>query len=151
MTRPQIQLIYCAYDGILTQSVFDSQVITPLALLKKTQQVDITLIAFETPFVYLKKRCALQNKRQQIQSKYHIQSYFYPRIPRFPGLKITAWLIRVMGSRWLKSKLQAGPVIFQGRGVKGTYIGCYLRKCIPELKVIYDIRDKEPEQYLFNL
>lgn len=150
MEISRFYLIYCAYDGIITQSAFDSQVVNPLALLQTIQHVDITLVAFEQFLSFFLNYWVLLKKKQRIIRQYGLRVFFLPRLPGYWGLKLTAFLSKVIGKRVLFKIWKQSPVIFKGRGLKSAYIGCRLRQAFPNLKVIYDARAKEPEQYAYS-
>ena len=149
MNEAKFSLIYLAYDGIITKSVFDSQVVNPLGHLQKTGQVEISLIAFENFISFFRKYRLLRPKRAQIMQEQHLAVYFFPRLPGFWGLNLTIFLLRIFGLRWLKNKLKQRPLIFQGRGVKPAYLGIQIHQAVPRMKVIYDARAKEAEQYAY--
>ena len=148
MERENGEIIYLVYDGILTSSVFDSQVLCPLRELRKNKDTKINLIAFENLDIFITENSKLRKKSLGIASDKNIRVNFYPRTPGYIG--IYANFLRLLIPIWCKVVLKK-KVIIHSRGMKSAFIGSKLKKVLPSLKVLYDVRGVEPEEYLYSL
>jgi len=144
----KLDIIYFVYDGIITQSVFDSQVLSPLKELQRNNDIKIHLIGFESMRAFFAQYRRLEKKRREIIQKLKINATFYPRIPGEIGIYFNL-LITLFFTPY--SILRKKTIIFHARGSKAAFIGCKLKKIFPVLKVIYDARGVEPEEYLYSL
>ena len=143
------EIIYFVYDGIITLSVFDSQVLSPLKELRKNKRIKkVSLIAFENAQVFLFRNKKLRKKRREIASELNIQVNFYPRIPSLMGLYVTLLLLLIP---FLYKIARKRKIVIHARGIKSAFIGCKLKKILPSLKVLCDLRGVEPEEYLYSL
>ena len=140
-------IIYCVYDGIITQSVFDSQVLGPLKELRKNEEIKVSLIAFENAQVFLFQNKKLREKKREITSKLSIRVNFYPRIPGWIGI----YLVTLLLIPFLCKSIRKRKIVFHARGAKAAFTGCKLKKVLPSLGVLYDSRGVEPEEYLYFL
>lgn len=142
-----MKIVFIAYDGILTQSVFESQILKQLELQKSRKNAVCHLVAFENPVVYAKRYSEIAKMEAAIEKKTGINCLFLPRVPGFGGLRLVAsmlpHLVRAKGI--LKKGEKA---ILHSRGSKGCYIGLKLRESFPGCKVVFDSRSSEPEQYV---
>jgi len=142
-----MKVVFIAYDGILTQSVFESQILTPLEMIRKKHGAECHLIAYENMHSYFKRFSELKKKKEEIEKKTGIKCLFLPRVPGFTGLRLSGaslpFLVRGKG-------ILGGnePAVIHSRGAKGAYLGVMLKRHFPSVKVIFDARDSEPEQYI---
>lgn len=143
-----IFLTYVVWDGVITSSVFDSQVLGPLKGLRKNKEIKVSLIAFENAQAFLFQNKKLRNKEREITSKLNIRASFYPRIPGWIGIYLVLLLLLTSFSYKM---LRRRKIVFHGRGSKSAFIGCKLKKVLPSLKILYDARGVEPEEYLYSL
>lgn len=141
------EIIYFVYDGIITQSVFDSQVLGPLKELRKNKEAKVSLTAFENAQAFLFQNKKLRRKEREIRSKLNIRVNFYPRIPGWIGIYLVALLL----IPFLYGSIRKRKIVFHARGTKAAFIGCKLKKFLPSLEVLYDSRGLEPEEYLYSL
>ncbi len=143
------EIIYFVYDGIITLSVFDSQVLSPLKELRKNKKIKkVSLIAFENAQVFLFQNAKLRKKKKEIMSKLNIRVDFYPRIPGWMGLYVTLLLLLIP---FLYKVVRKRKIVIHARGNKAAFIGCKSKKVLPSLKVLCDLRGVEPEEYLYSL
>lgn len=141
------EIIYFVYDGVITQSVFDSQVLGPLKELGKNKEIKVSLIAFENAQTFLFQNKKLRRKEREITSKLNIRVNFYPRIPGWIGI----YFVTLLLIPFLYKSIRKKQIVFHARGTKAAFIGCKLKKVLPALKVLYDSRGVEPEEYLCSL
>lgn len=142
-----MKVVFIAYDGILTQSVFESQILTPLEIIRKKPGVECHLIAYENIQSYFKRFSELRKNKEEVEKKTGIKCLFLPRIPGFKGLRLAgAMLPFLVRAKGILGKNE--PAIIHSRGAKGASIGIRLKKQFPLAKVIFDARDSEPEQYV---
>ncbi len=143
------EIIYFVYDGIITLSVFDSQVLSPLKELRKNKKIKkVSLIAFENAQVFLFRNKKLRKKRREITSELNMQVNFFPRIPDLMGLYVTLLLLLIP---FLYKIVRKRKIVIHARGTKSAFIGCKLKKILSSLKVLCDLRGVEPEEYLYSL
>lgn len=143
-----VYLTYVVWDGIITSGVFDSQVVGPLKELQKNKEIKVSLIAFENMEFFFVQNKRLRRKKREIAKKSKIRVNFYPRIPGWIGIYVV--LLPLLIS-FLYKMLMRRKVVFHARGAKSAFIGCKLKKVLPSLKVLYDARGVEPEEYLYSL
>lgn len=142
-----MKVVFIAYDGILTQSVFDSQILTPLEIIRKKHGARCHLVAYENIQSYFKRFSELRKKKEEVEKKTGIKCLFLPRIPGFKGLRLSGALLpSLVKAKGILSRNE--PAIIHSRGAKGASIGVRLKRHFPLAKVIFDARDSEPEQYV---
>ncbi|MBE7415268.1 MAG: glycosyltransferase [Deltaproteobacteria bacterium] len=142
-----MKVLFIAYDGILTQSVFESQIVKPLELLSKDMGADCRLVAFESIAPYFKRLPEIGRKREEIERRSGVKCLFLPRIPGFCGLMFTAFALPFL----MKTGRVLGrdeSAIIHSRGSKGCFIGLGLKRSFPGAGVVFDARASEPEQYV---
>lgn len=142
-----MKLLFIAYDGIVTQSVFDSQILKPLEMIRKRKGAECHLIAFENIFRYYRDYSDINRRKGLIQNSSGIICHFLPRIPSLWGLRLTSivlpYFIRMKGI--LRPNERA---IAHARGSKGGYIGLRLKQSFAGIRLVFDARASEPEQYV---
>lgn len=142
-----MKIVFIAYDGIVSQSVFESQILKPLELIKSRKNAECHLIAFENAAVYFRRYSEIMRLKKAIEKKSGIRCLFLPRTPGFAGLRFSAALLPRLAE--YKGILRRGEkAIIHSRGSKGCYIGLKLKERFAGSKVVFDSRSSEPEQYV---
>ena len=143
------EVFYIVYDGIVSLSVFDSQVMGFLVNLTKNKDININLIGFENMQVFFTQRKKMAEKEAGLH-KLGIKTNFFPRIPGSPGLYINSVFLLLFLAG--KMCMHTGRnVILHARGTKSAFIGCIIRRFLHSVKVVYDARGIAPEEYACSL
>lgn len=142
-----IEIFYIAYDGIITQSVFDSQVIGFLRKISGNKKIKINFIGFENLKIYIFKNKYLRDKKK-ILCDLGMEVFFYPRVPGLTGIYLNILLILIRF--YLSLFIKKNKIVFHTRGNKSALIACKIKRILPFLKIIYDSRGVESEEYLYS-
>ena len=142
-----IEIFYIAYDGIITQSVFDSQVVGFLKKLTKNKDFNINLIGFENLKSFFLQSRELTIKKERIVSNLGIKVTIYPRSPGYIGIYFSILLLL---PHFLYRAIRKNKVLFHARGNKAAFMACKIKRFFPLFKVIYDARGVEPEEYVYR-
>lgn len=142
-----MKVVFIAYDGIVSQSVFESQILGQLEPLRTKKGAECVLVAFESAPVYFRRLPEIKALKGAIEKKSGIRCLFLPRTPGFAGLRLSAALLPRVAA--LRGVLARGEkAIIHGRGSKGCFIALELRRRFPGCRVVFDSRSSEPEQYV---
>jgi len=142
-----IKLFYIVYDGIISNSVFDSQVVGFLKKLTKNKDFTVSLIGFENLKSFFLQRKELATKKEKIVTKLGIRVTIYPRSPGYIGMYFSILLLLPF---FFYKGVRKNKVIFHARGNKAAFLACKIKKIFLLFKVIYDARGVEPEEYIYR-
>jgi glycosyltransferase involved in cell wall biosynthesis len=142
-----IEIFYISYDGVVTQSVFDSQVSGFLKKLNKNKDFTVSLISFENLKSFFLKWKKLFAKKEEIVNNLGIRAAIYPRIPGYTGMYCSILLLLPF---FFYKAVRKSKVILHARGNKAAFLACKMKSFFPFFKVIYSARGVEPEEYIYR-
>lgn len=139
----QVRVVYIAYEGFLDWPVFDTQVVEPLKEIGKSNDLSLTLVAFERLDKFFLNIIRVIQKRLLVKSQIESRIIFLPRLIGSIGIAINQFIVAMLfiGSR--------RPLVFHCRGIKGVLTIRLLKRLRPSTRIIFDVRGAEPEEIFY--
>ncbi len=140
MTTSIIYFVYYGYE----KTVIDSQVITPVELLRK-QNINIKIVFMESWLSWL-----IFPFHSQLKKRYETLSGDYLILPRIPR-NIFYLNSFILGMALFPRLLAGKPLLIHARGFQGTHVATLLKRFVKNVRVICDARGLEADEFEYTL
>ena len=138
------RVVFVAYERFLDWPVFDTQVVAPMAEQAKRGSPALALVAFERADRFLLEFAGVFRKGRSIRALTGARAILLPRPGGLFGLAFAQVAVALI-FLFLRS-----PLIFHCRGAKGAYVLLLLKRLRPSVRVIFDVRGIEPEEFAYS-